>query len=364
MDLRLQRVPHASATRSLLLALLVAACQHGDPIASGDPEVATPRTSTEPTQLTYSDREDLAPAWQLDGGGIGYGYVELLHGRDRCLGVLPPDGGNRRIERCPTNDLAGDSVDALAEIAFGPDGQVAWVEAHSLGERITPDRGAIVVGTLDGHGASRVVQSLPYLASTGSIHATATHLRWLSRDRLAYIGTDVGYVRQCNGCKLDTIPLPKEIMILDLAAGTAPSPVPGTAEATSLWPSPDSLSLYYTIAGDSRIWLQPVAGGPAGMVHDFGAQGIARDVSRRGTRLAAIVGGRVAYQEYPPLGFWQPDRGGTLHLLDLVSGAEDSLPVLGRNFRRGVLSPDGTRIVAEGLDTVQANPDLWLFRLP
>lgn len=365
MDLFGQGIRHRLRNATVAGALVLGACQHGDPFPSGDPGSKVPFQPGELVQLTLSPWDDLTPSWLPDGSAFGYRFHDVYHQGDRCIGVLPASGGSRRTERCPTNDFAGDSLDALSEVAFGPEGQVAWVESHTFGERVASDRGGIAIGRLSPRVAAPYVQPLPYRATSGNLHFTATHLRWLHGDRLAYIGTEIQFVRACNGCPLDSIAIGREIMVLNLATpGAAPSVLPGTSAATSLWPTADSSGVYFTVAGDSRIWKEALTGGPAELVHDFGAAGITRDVSVVGDRLAAIVGGEVAYGEYPPIGLRQADRGGPLYLLDLVTGSLTVIDPPGLGFRRGVLSPDGSEFVAEGFVVDQLNPDIWKLALP
>ena len=109
------------------------------------------------------------------------------------------------------------------------------------------------------------------------------------------------------------------------------------------------------------------------MVHDFGAEGIARDVHAVGNRVAAVVGGRVAFSVDSLLGPVQWDSGGVLHVFDLeetgVSVARHAgaaVPTAGAFARR---QPDrGGGLCAHhhptpvGADTtVSKSGDIYLF---
>jgi hypothetical protein len=89
--------------------------------------------------------------------------------------------------------------------------------------------------------------------------------------------------------------------------------------------------------------------------------------------VAAIVGGRVAFSVDPGAGPVQWDSGGVVHLVDLGESGSVALDTPGRLYRRPALSPDGTRVVAEGYPliltitatgvdtTVSKSGDLYLF---
>jgi hypothetical protein len=212
-----------------------------------------------------------------------------------------------------------------------------------------------------------MVRTLPYPAPNGVLHATATHLGWLSSNLLTYIGTDVFYVGPCQGCKLDTVLISRDAVLLDLSTSPAALQIiPNTSEVTSLFPSADGLSIYYTRAGDTRVYQQVLASGAETMIHDFGASGIVRDAQIQGNVLTAVVGGKVRYFTDALLGPRQLDSGGVLYRVDLTNGTELPLPLILGVVQHPALSGDGRSVVVEGIDSNRPPPrtDLWLFRLP
>jgi hypothetical protein len=137
--------------------------------------------------------------------------------------------------------------------------------------------------------------------------------------------------------------------------------------------------VYYTLAGDSRVYRQLLSTGAVVQVHDFGPAGIARDVHVVGTQLTAVVGGRVHFMDDPTRGPTQWDSGGVVHVVDLNDGSEVILdsPPQPSLFRRPRLSPSGTAIVVEAYPvsltpgpggtlnpTVGGSGDLFLYGLP
>jgi hypothetical protein len=169
-------------------------------------------------------------------------------------------------------------------------------------------------------------------------------------------------------CPLDTLLIGTEVTTLTVDGGAAAA-IPGTELATGVAPVLDGAAILYTLPNDSRIHRRVLAGGEVTVVHDFGAAGVARDVHAAGNRVAAIVGGRVAFSVDPRAGPVQWDSGGVVHVVDLGASGSLALDTPGRLYRRPALSPDGTRIVAEGYPlivtgadtTVGKSGDLYLF---
>ena len=130
-----------------------------------------------------------------------------------------------------------------------------------------------------------------------------------------------------------------------------------TEGATGVAPILDGSAILYTLPNDTRIYRRALGSGEALVVHDFGAEGIARDVHAVGNRVVAVVGGRVAFSVHPRLGPVQWDSGGVLHVFDLEGTGSQSLDTPGRLYRRPALSPDGSRIVAEGFPFIITHID-------
>src|SRR5690348_2715089 len=107
--------------------------------------------------------------------------------------------------------------------------------------------------------------------------------------------------------------------------GNGPVALPGTDFASGVSPGASSDEIYFTVAGDSRVFRRTVSTGETAVAHDFGSAGIARDVDVAGGRLAAVVGGRVGVATDPQLGTFQSDNGGIVHVVDLASGADVAL---------------------------------------
>lgn len=338
-------------TPPLLLLLAAAGCAHSDSYPIGTDPSDGPFNLSPPVQVTFNFGQDLQPTWLPDQSGVIYSFeLAGLAPLDRCLGVLPAAGGTRRAEKCYPGDLTTDTTDALQSPAPGPGGLVAWVETHGAAGHTAPDRSAIRLGRLPVSDSGRIIRPLPYLAGSGLLHATATHLAWLSPDTLVYLGRDVLYTAACSNCKLDTLLTGGDIVLLDVSdAVPTPILVTGTNGANSVAVGTDGRTVYYTFPESSQVYRQTVDNGAVTIAHDFGVGRVVRDPRVVGNSLVAVVDGRTRLRNVPPFPPIQEDDGGVLVHVNLTSGVETPLPVQGSNlFKRPSLSASGQQLVAEG----------------
>ncbi len=350
-----------------LLPLIGPACSHTEPFRPGSTGNEGPHDGSLPVRLTFDPGVDQYPAWLPDGSGLLYSY-ELTGApdHDRCLGLLPPGGGSRRLEQCATGDIRHDSTNALLTSAGGPGDLAAWVDVVGVRRLAGPQGGGIRVGRRGDQLGARLVQVLPYVAPGGLRHAMATNLAWLGDSAVVYVGNELVYPSACSTCKVDTVPVGREIVLLRVDRNPASlEVVAGTFEATSLSVSRDGAILYFTVAGDSRVFGRNLATGSVSIIHDFGVLGIARDVSVSGTSLVAIVGGQVSYFTDPQYGPMQVDYGGTLYHLAMGTSQVTPLSALDRAARHPAISPDGLHVAVELTATLQPGPpDLYLYSTP
>lgn len=368
--------------RRLLLctAMVVAACSHEQPFETAETGTTRPFLPGSPTRLTYNAGGDYRPAWTPDGTSFLYSWQYLGQTElDRCLGQIPATGGSSTRTICNPNPAAADSADLFDSPSPSDDGQLLYVRSASRPGAVAPNVNGVYLGTLaDPLTATRVLP-LPYGVPGGRIHGTISTARWLSRTRLMYVGQSVVYSREFNGSPLDTLVTGLEVVELDLS-GPQPSlaVVPGTYGASSAALSTTHDTLYYTLINDSRVYRLAFATAQLTIAHDFGARGIARDVTVFGARLVAVVGGEIRYIDDPILGPIQPDGGGDLVSVDLTTGAEAVLPIDHTMlFRRPEFAPAGSavRLVVEGYPpSATSNPtrnelvskvgDLYLYEAP
>jgi hypothetical protein len=370
-------LPAWTPIRTLGLLAVVTACGHTDPFASPPYGTDAPFDPAPPVRLTFNPLADRGGVWLPDGSGILFSAQQI--GRtdhDVCLGLLPPTGGRERALTCDLSVAGVDSTNAIESAAPAADGRLAFVESSTRIGGVAPlTEGIAIAPTLDPRGAS-IVQQIPYTIPGEPTHSHVSALRWLGSNTLAFVGGSVAITADCFQCPPDTVVANLKVVTLNPAGGNSPAAVPGTDFASGVSRGSTDDEIYYTVSGDSRVLRRTLSTGTVDVAYDFGASGIARDVQVVGGRLTAVVGGRVAFVVNPVLGPTQRDSGGVVHVVDLATGADQSLDKPGLLFRRPALSPDGTHLVAEAhsllisniggvADTaVSRDSDLYLLSVP
>jgi hypothetical protein len=306
--------------------------------------------------LTFNAGQSRTPGWLPDGSGLLYSMERLDRAdHDRCLGELPPRGGQLVRLICHLTTGGIDSVDVFESPAAAADGRLAFVYASSPG--IPPHRApsvqALVLTTLARSDSLRVLQGIPYTSSSGVAHEGVSHLAWLGDSSLVYVGEHVDYAEACDslGCVFDTLRTGVELMRLTPgAAASTLNVIPGTTDASSV-AAVGTDTIYFTRNGDSRVYRRVLSSGAEDLVYDFGGP-TARDVAVVGAKLVTIVGGMVYFTIDSTLGPRVRDNGGEMHVVDMV---RDTDLVMGFSdldhpiwFRHPALSPDGHLLVADG----------------
>ena len=380
MRTRTMKSPAAGGLGLLLAAALALGCGHTEPFSNPNYGTETPLDDTPPQRLTYNTAADRGAAWLADGSGIVYSAQQA--GRadgDVCLAVLPPTGGSQRNLWCDVPD-GPDQRDAIESAAPAAGGGLAFLSATGSVTGANPGREAIALApTLDPRGASEV-RTFPYTPEGGVPDGTAQHLRWLDATRLVYVGSQFRTRQECANCIMDTLLIGQGVTLIATdKPGSTPISLPGTANATGVATGPDPDQVFYTLAGDTRVYRRTLSSGAVDVAHDFGPAGVARDISMAGDRLAAVVGGRVHFVVDPLFGPVQWDSGGEIHVVNLGTG-EDALLEPGLQlFRRPAIAPEGNAVVAEGYGltiirtsvspvifdtTVSKSCDLYIYGAP
>jgi WD40-like Beta Propeller Repeat len=376
--------PDSSSSPSLVWSLVgicalfpLAGCGHTDPFSTPATGSEQPFDASPPIRLTFNQGPDRNAAWLPDGSAFFYsGQQQDRRDHDVCLALLPSTGGHQLQLTCDLPPDGATRTDALESAAPATDGRLAFVAASSGIGAASPTTEALVLSPLRSPDVRRVVQAVPYRVPGGRQHSGISQLAWLGQHRVLYLGETVLVSRACDRCPLDTLRSGLDATVLGIdVAGAVPEPVPGTDFASSVSPGTSEDDVYYTLAGDSRVYHRSLSSGAVSVVHDFGAEGIARDVSVVGSRMAVVVGGRVVFGVDPLRGPLQWDSGGIVHLVSI--GEDSDLALTGPGlFRRPRISPSGSSIVAEGYPliitevatgedtTVSRDGDLYLFGQP
>ncbi len=346
-----------------VLLLLAMACAHTDPFPPGQVPDNGPRAPVLPLQLTYNTGQDRTPAWSPDGSRILYSFDRSDQtDHDHCIGVLPGAGGTLRATKCYPYNPRNDSSEVLETPTLASDGRLAWLD---IGDP-APTSLTLRLGSLASADRGRILVTFPYISTSGQRIDLATHLAWLGSQSLVFVGAGLGTVSPCSICLLDTLVIGHEVTVVNLASNPpALAVVSGTTNATSVWADRGGQLIYFTLGGDSVVYLHNLASGLTAPLHDFGATGIARDVAVSDSVLTAIVGGNVSFGVDPTFGPLQADSGGFLHVVNLNSGRDTLIDLPGLLLRHAALSPQGDRVVAEAYAGAGARvADLWLVATP
>jgi hypothetical protein len=224
---------------------------------------------------------------------------------------------------------------------------------------------------------SREVRRFPFVSDLGKKEVVGWTYRWLAADRFVYLGVLQFFYGSTNP---DTFYTGQEVMQVHLIDDSTANftAVPGTDWASSVAVDGDSTAIYYTIGGDSIVYRRHLNTGIVDTVHNFGSGRVVRDVSVRGTKLAAIVGDSIIFGfETAQNGWVQRDEGGSISVVDLTTGLETTFSLTPMwLFRHPEIDPTGTRLVVEAQPFAYPVPpsvftsnstnhraDLWLFAL-
>jgi Tol biopolymer transport system component len=361
-----------------MVLLVVAACAHPETGPVEPPENPPFGDGSFPRRLTLNEVDDRHPQWLPDGSGIIYSTerADQQHDRDRCIALLPPEGGTQMWRSCQTDGRHVDTTDVWEWPSVGPDGDVIFI--RTTGWINTKKTGFPSIALADGRDFmhARKVRSLPFFSESGKQEVIGWTFRWLDPEHVVYLGVLEFF--QGSTFLPDTFFTGQEVMLLHLIDEETSNftVVPGTAWASSVAVADDSSSIYYTIGGDSLVYRRHLVSGVVDTVHNFGYHRVVRDVSVRGNTLAAIVGDSTIFSyEAAHSGWVQRDEGGGLSLVDLTTGVEryytESPNFL---FRHPEISPDGTKLVVEkqpwalpvlaplsDYNATNHRADLWLF---
>jgi hypothetical protein len=340
------------------MAGLSVSCAHTEPFASSSPQLG-PRDPTPPVRLTWSAGRDLTPSWSSSSGGWAYSYEPGTTDDDICVGLLPASGGTRLREKCDPTDPTHRMQDVMLDPVESPSGRLAWVETHMVPGFYSPRRASLRIGGWSRADTGIAVRILPYLTPGGVTYSTLHHLTWLGPDTLLAVAADIRYSQPagCPSCKLDTLLVNPEIVLYDLGQSPATEhPLAGTVGATSVSPTEDRTALVFTRDGDSRMLRYTLSSGGTVALFDFGAGRRVRDASPTGSRLWAIVDGTPGQSG--------EDLGGSLTVVDLLTGQETLRSDPDHLYRHPAIGPSSTQAVVEGYPfTIQVGPasDLWLM---
>jgi hypothetical protein len=334
----------------LVTIFSLAGCGHSEPFTPEDFDTDAPFDPTPPIQLTLNRGPDRRAAWLPDGSALLYSaQLEGTRDHDVCLAVLPPAGGRQRSLSCNLTATGDQRTESLESAAAATDGRLAFIAASGAIGALVPTVQELSLATVADPATRTSPLAIPYTIPGRPTHGGISQLRWLGPNRLVYLGEAVNVITPCTGCERDTLRSGLDAVLLDLAGGAGPQAIAGTSNASGISPGSSEDEVYYTLNADTRVYRETLSTGAATVVFDFAGAGIARDVHVVGTRMAAVVGGRVHFADDPSFGPTQWDSGGIVHVVDLSNGSDVALT--GPNdlglYRRPQISPAGSKVVVE-----------------
>ena len=317
----------------VLAGLALGACAHEAPWEPGTYTPTGPYARGLPTRLTFDPSADSSPFWLPDGSGVLYSFERRDRpDRDRCLGLLPAEGGTRRLQICNTSGPGADSTDLFGWPALSPGGRLAYFRMVRPAFRQAITFAGFDIGTLSAPQAGPLLDRLPGTFAAG-LGLSATQTGWLSDSAFVYLAVSI----PAPFVPAASLALVRTRLVADSAQYDI---LPNTDTATSVDVQPPD-GFYYTVRGDTRVLYRVLPTDSTTVVHDFGAGRIPTAVQVSGLRLAAIILNQI----------W---------MVDLGTGTEQLLPAPGPAMGLA-LAPSGTRLAA--VLNVGGNVDLWLYEL-
>jgi hypothetical protein len=214
------------------------ACGHSEPFVTVDQEISGPFAATLPLRLTYSLLSDYEPGISDDGTLLTYQFERGTSDHDRCIAILPANGGQRQAELCPwALDQAG-RADGLANAALRADGMLAFTMHSGLVGNLTSNSAGLYLAPSDSLlGAVRVLKLLDRPSGAQSVWQDLIDPTWISPDELMLLAGERFLANATSACTAacggwvpydldrtalrDTIILGNELARLRIGNGTA-----------------------------------------------------------------------------------------------------------------------------------------------
>ena len=348
-------------------AALLAACDHTAPLEYEPPEALPPASDELPLRLTFSSGADRGPA--VSGGVLAYSRVDEAPGsRDRCIGLMPTQGGTLLAILCPPpRTEQKDSVTTWVEPVVSPDGtRIAYVHQKSSLEAVLGTGRHFHVAPLDDLTALEF-RWMPFLIlPDGRTMDALMKPSWRDSTTIRFLAAR-DFIPKVKGGGAerftDTTLIALALMEVDLVTGEV-AVVPGADSAIAYAPAPDGGTWIVTLSDRTRLLHQ--AQGSSGWVEVGTFLGEVLDLaSVDGLAMAvltdsATIEGLVPETgEHVPLAWCPPTW---VKLPNCSSGSGRPAWVL------RVAGVPGTRtFVAEiemPIDSFGGSANLWLLELP
>lgn len=291
-----------------LPAMLVAlACGHSEPFPPLDHSTDDPFQPGPPDRLTANSGDDGEISFTPDGKELVYVINQS------CIGFLPARQARARDWRCAPPEEG--IIDRYRFPIVSPSGRLAWQLSRKREFEVGFFYQAVLVAPLGDLRDSAEVTPVPFRSLVDdSLHRTISQLVWVRGDSLVIVADGFLYLTDpANRSQ----PRAYERLVL-----------PGSA--FSVQAGKGGRVLYLRIRGESRVIEFDLPSRSVTTLHDFGSSAIG----------PVAVGRRHLVGALP----------GMLLKVDLATGRTDTFPSFSLEFNEVAVTPDGSDIIASGLD--------------
>jgi hypothetical protein len=352
-----------SSTGTRLAAAItfgVAGCDHSNTFVAPDDRTREGFAATIPVRLTFDGGADLHPIWTADGRALLYTFERQLpfaEYPDRCLGALPPGGGQRILEWCWSAWNEAERRDGIEWGTIDADDRLVFGHHFSAGDK----QPLPFSGTLYRADGALLATAQPLVELMVAREEAAapwdylTGLVFTDSNAVTGLTMAIAVEQACGSCPFDTTWTGADLVRLPLDGSPRLQRIAPLLRAAYLaW---DRSADRFFFGRDGRIETVPTDGGEAVFVWQVPRSPDRHDVTLSGVAAAA---GRIAASFH-----WNQD-GASHSVIGMITPLGDVQELRheldGPRWGEMSLSPDGRKLVAERRSGTER--DLYLFELP
>ncbi len=355
-------LPCSRSVQLLALGVMLGslACNHSSTFVTENPLDDAAFGSVVPVRLTFDAGADLHPLWAADGSALLYTFERILPFMDypdRCLGALPPDGGQRIHEWCWSAWNDASRRDGIEWGTLDQAGRMVFVHHYSAGDKQPlPFSGFLYQSTIPTFDTPQPLAELMIPHDGASAQWDyLTGPVFTAPDEVTALAMTIAVDVDCRECPFDTTWTGADLVRVTLQGTPRIERLAQLQRAAFL--SWDASVGRFFFGRDGRIETLATQGGDVRFVWQVPRSPDRHDVSLRG--VAAAAGRLVAAFD------WRQDE--VLHSVLGVVAADGAVLELhhdedGVRWGEMSLSPDGRKLVVERRDGTER--DLYLFELP
>ncbi|MEO5798125.1 MAG: hypothetical protein ABIZ70_14695 [Gemmatimonadales bacterium] len=294
--------PNLSPCARFLVLAFLAACAHTEPPTIADVDQQGPFSTAVRARITFNSDADLTPSWTPDGKGIFYTFGDKSRAdHDRCLAMLPAEGGTRIWTLCDNRPGHADSAEMIASPALSSDGQLLYLVGASRLTDLLPQRVTLFLADTASPLNRRALLTLPSDVGGGLRPNWLTDINWTGPGEFIAMGGNLTVVPGCTGCALtDTVVQPLGVVRGTISGASATMELISGTEGVSSYSLADN-GANIVIARGLTLIKMPRAGGVETVLSTL-APGVDKRIDDVSCRGAACVIGTYEFVIPPPPG--------------------------------------------------------------